>query len=395
MDILCTHSLPCEINFFRYSHEVEPQINRIYEKLTETFRNPSPTTEEIDRALESMELIAPLSGNGVPAKSYDLFHVVMQAPASFPQEKKWEASRLAMRNAFKWTTVAWVEDPHDVLTFLDHHFDLAIRGGQNQDEPIQYALTGLGYSAMPVAIEALKRFDSTEPSFVRGICHALQGNKPFQLRWVTLYFLCLVGDRWFNTPHPIMEPDQMRTLCVDWASIVDSIDHTYGAKRAALGVLFRMINSPHWRPHIVTEKWKLLEYSTSVPDDSQPQDWCVPYDPQPLRRCLDNPELTEAIRNVDSPDAMGLWLKILWVKYKELIPQVREQLETATKEFAQGSRKTELDACLSVMDSELRKAKDALIKYDSWPANPAAIALKTKIDNLQQARAALVALKGD
>jgi len=390
----CTRSLPCEIHLSRCSHEVKPQIDRIYEKLTETFRNPSPTTDEIDRALQSTELIAPLSSNGVPAKSYGLFRLVMQASVSpaFPQEKKWEASRLTMRGAFRWECFAWVGDPHDILTFLNHHFDLAIKGGQNQDEPIGNAVRALVDSLRPVAIEALN--NSTEPSFVRGICHALQDNKPIRLRWFTLHFLCLVGDRWFNTPHPIMDPDQMRSLCADWASAVDSVYHSYDIKRATLVVLFGMINSPHWRPHIVTETWKLLEYSTSVPDDSQPRTWRVPYDPKPLRRCLNNPELIEAIRNVESPDAMGLWFNVLWLKYKELTPQVREQLETVTKEFAQGSRKTDLGMCLSVMDSELRKAGDALTQSNMRPTDPAAIALGTKIDNLQQARVALVALKG-
>ena len=361
--------------------------------------NPSPTTEEIDRALESMELIAPLEGNDAPTNSYALFCVVMQAPVSlaFSQEKRWEASRLTMYNAFKWESIALVEDPHEILAFLNHHFDLAIRGGQNQDEPIENAFEALNYALLPAAIEALGRFDMTEPSFIRGICHVLQDNKPFELRRTVLYFFPLIGDRWFNTPHPIMEPDQMRSLCADWASTIDGIQlpYDYNFKRAILVVLFGMINSPHWRPHIATEKWKFLEYSTSVPDDSQPQDWGVPYDPQPLRRCLDNPELIDAVRSVESPDALGLWLRILWLGCKELNPQVREQLETVTKEFAQGGRKTDLGACLSVMDSELRKAEDTLTQYDSRPTDPAAVNLRTKTDNLQQAKVALVALMGD
>jgi len=54
---------------FLCSHERNLQITRIYEKLTETFSNPTPTTEEIDRALEAMELIAPLSENEIAQKS--------------------------------------------------------------------------------------------------------------------------------------------------------------------------------------------------------------------------------------------------------------------------------------------------------------------------------------
>ena len=46
------------------------------------FGNHSPTTDEIDRALESMELITPLSENYVTQKSYSSFHLVMQTPVS-------------------------------------------------------------------------------------------------------------------------------------------------------------------------------------------------------------------------------------------------------------------------------------------------------------------------
>ena len=168
---------------------------------------------------------------------------------------------------------------------------------------------------------------------------------------------------------------------MDWASTIDNIELTHDVKRAILTVLFGMINSPHWRPHIVTEKWKLLEYFTSVPDDSQP-----------LRRCIDNPELTDAIRDMDNPATMVLWLAILWLKYKELIPQVQAQLEAITKEIAQGRRRTDLDRYLKTIDSELRKAEEALTQYTTWSTDPDAVVLR-KIDNLQTARSALVALK--
>ena len=106
----------------------------------------------------------------------------------------------------------------------------------------------------------------------------------------------------------------MKSLCVDWASAVDGIEHTCDVQKATLAVLFGMINSPYWRLHIVTGKWKLLEYFTAVPDDSQP-----------LRGCIDNPELMEAIKKILNPAAMVLWLAS-WPKFKELIPQVQEQL---------------------------------------------------------------------
>ena len=45
------------------------------------------------------------------------------------------------------------------------------------------------------------------------------------------------------------------------------------------------------------------------------------------------------------------------------------------------------------MDSELRKAKEALSQYNTWSTDPTVIVLRTKIINLQQGRVSLVALK--
>ena len=386
MSRLYAHPLLYKTNPSFRSHEVDPQINRIYDKLTETFKDPA-SAGEIDRALDAMKLIVPLSTNVIARKSYQLFHVIMQAPISptYSQEKRWDASRLAMHGAYKWDEfLPWIEDPRDVLAFLGHHFDLFIKTDENQDEPIQNAMRALAYASKPTTIEALKRFDPTEPSFVRGICYVFQASRPFQLRKAALFFLPLIGDRWFNTPHPIMESDQMRSLCVGWASIIDGIEQTNDVQKATLAAFFGMINSPHWRPHVVTEKWASLKYFTSVPDDSLP-----------LRRCIDNPELMDVIKKVENPAAIVLWLALLWLKYKELIPQVREQLEAATKEVAQGRRKTDLDMYLSVIDSELRKAEEAFSRHNTLSTGPPAVTLMTKIENLKQTRVALAAFKSD
>ena len=45
------------------------------------------------------------------------------------------------------------------------------------------------------------------------------------------------------------------------------------------------------------------------------------------------------------------------------------------------------------MDLELRKAEDSLMQYNAWSTDVAAVALRIKINNLQQARDALLALK--
>ena len=372
----CTRPLRYEVDSFLCSREFHPHIDRLFEKLAAAFWNDTSTTDQIDNALRALNLIAPLSEDDIAEKSYLLFHVIMQANISstYSEEKRWEASRLALHGAYKWDKVLpWVEDPKDILAFLNHHFDLATQG-EDQDEPIQNALRALAYAHNPETIEALKTFDPTEPSFVRGICFAFQNDRPPQLRKAALFFLPLVADRWFNTHLPIMEPSEMRNFCADWASAIDEIGPT--VHKAALEVLFGMINSSHWRPHIVPDKWNLLEYP--IP---------VPYDFQPLKRCIDNPEVMEAISNANNRDALVLWSTILWLNYNELDSQIRTQLLAVTKD----AQKWDLERYRSGIELELNAAEDALIECDmrSW-SDPAVQALRTKIDDLGAARDALV-----
>ena len=367
----------------RYSRNVNPQINAIYEKLTETFKNLTPTADEIDCALKAMELIAPLSDRDAAQKSYNLFCVVMQAPTSdtYTEEMKWEAARLTMHGAYKSDEfLPPVEDPQDILAFLTHHFDLTVKGSQCQDVSIQDALRALAHPSGPAAVESLKRFDPMQPrGFVDGIRCAYRNDKQPQLRKAAFFFLPLISDKWFNTPRPIMKPDEMKSFCVDWASTMDSIKDTDDVKNAGLTVLFGMINSPHWRSHIVTEKLGLLEYFALVPGNSQP-----------LKKCMDNPELIDGIKDVA---AAALWLKILWLKHGELKPEVKRQLETFTKGLAQGRRRPDLEGCYSAVDSELKMAEEELTRHSTTSQNPIAVALRAKVENLRRAHTTLANIK--
>jgi hypothetical protein len=356
-------------------------MDRIYEKLVMTFQNTKVTPNEIDHALEALRFVASLSEIYIATKSYRLFHAVMHAPPSptYSEEKKWEASRLALHGAYKWNgTLPWVENPQHALAFLSYHFGLVLQGG-SQDRPIEDALRALAYASSPATIDGLKSFDSTQKPFIRGICHVFQRDKPIRLRKAAFFFLPLIGDKWFNTGEQIMSPGQMRDLCEDWASAVDDIGPTtLRVQKAALTVLFGMINSRHWRQHIVKEKWKLLEHFALIPDDSEP-----------LRRCLENPELVDAISAIGNRDAIILWSTILWLKFKVLIPEVQVQLVDAMKT----APKSDVEMYLRVIDSELNSAEDASTKYATWSMDAEAVALREEIDNLREARGFLAGLR--
>ena len=320
-----------------YSSETDNHIQKIYGKLTETFRNPTPAADEIKRALEAMELIAPLSNENVAQESYKLFRIIMAR--SSLQESDWNASRLAMHGAYKSDKfLPEVGDPGDLIAFLEHHFDLATTQDKNQDGPIQHALRALIHVSDPSVIR--DRAIPGDPSFAPGILHVFQGDRPLQLRSVALRFLALVSDKWFDTS---LESGKMRNFCAGWASFVDSVGSTAEVEEDTLKVFLGIISSPHWCGDMVLGKWKLLERF-------------APGDPR-LSGCISNPELMDEIKDTDDRALVTHWLKILWLRHGGLDDKVREQLEETTKELVDEGRKADLVVCLSAINLELKRVR--------------------------------------
>ena len=323
------------------------------------------TVGKIDRALEAMELITRFSG-GVATNSYHLFQIIMRA--KIPEAYSEKASRLAIRGAFGWGGVSPpVGDPQDILNFLNHHFHLTTQSHENHDEPIQISLRVLGSVQCSVMNEALKQFDPTQPSFVCGMRFAFQSA---QLRNAAFFFLPLIAD---STRDPIMGPKEMELWSKHWASAADGAgasnniasDNTW---KAALTVFFNMINSTRWRTYVVREKWGLLQRYISNPEDSEP-----------LRRCLGNPELIDAIPKEGKPPARTLWLAILWLEYERLSPDVQEKLKAAMGE-------ADLKVCLSAVESELGKTEDERLGFDSFSNDPVAVDLVKKKEDLEKTK---------
>ena len=340
-------------------------------------------------------MISHLSEDKVALKSYNLFHKIMGALIPETHLQKWEASRLTISGAYKGGKSTPLVGEHQenhtqcILTFLNHHFELAIVHGQNQDGPIQNALHALVCTSNPLSTAPLKAFDPTKSLFVRGVQHTIQGNRPPDLRKTTLLFLPLICEQWFDAHSPIMNSKQMKSFCISWASAVESVEQTTAVKMATLTVLLEMINSPHWYPHVPPEKLGLLEDLKLVPDGFQP-----------LQNCINNPDLMGSIRDAENPIAIVYWVAILWPKYAELKSEVQEQLKTITKEIIQNEQTPGFDAsrspigkCLLDMTSELRKVKDQLRQYPAWPPSPAAAPLEKKAEGLGLAVRTLDAIK--
>jgi hypothetical protein len=167
----------------------------MFAKLGEIF-SQSTSDQNLDLQMEALRSVTPMIGNQIAQLSYELFHTIMAS--SVVGDRKWEAARLTMNGAYNWDKyLPWVEDPKDVLAFLEHHFEFQANG-ETQDIPITNALRALAYASGKEKIEALKKFDCTQLSYVKGICRSFRDEKPFQLRKTILFYIPLVESRWFD-----------------------------------------------------------------------------------------------------------------------------------------------------------------------------------------------------
>ena len=323
-----------------------------------------------------MKLIAPLSRADVATKGCRLFQTIIHTPVSpTHSEEKFEASRLALHSTCEGgEPLLLVNDPQGTLNFLNPGLELTIQG-KDQDAPIHNALRALAYASNPATINTPGHLDLA--SFVHGIRFAFEAGRPHKLREAALLALPLISDEWFDAARRII-PNKMGDFCQDWATVVDSIEHTSDAKKAILTTLFHMMDSPHWRPHIPEGKWKLLEYYSLVPDDCRP-----------LKRCLENQELLTAISQVTDPEAFALWPRILWSKYDELTPKIQEALKEVTK----AAPRSHIDECYPKVGESLEEAELERLKYPTWSNDPAAAALDRKIRSIREANDALKAIK--
>ena len=365
------------------SSESEALLGRIYNKLESTFKDH--VVQEFDRSCDAMKLIAPVEDNTVCQNSYSLFRVILTS--SFDKEDMWKASRFAVHGAYKWDRfLPWVQDPDDLIKFLAHHFTIQATGEDEiAREPVQDTLRALAYASGEVTIEALKKFDPTDKSFIEGIRKAFENDRPFQTRKAALFLMPIIQDRWFDDSlEDLMSDDQKAEFCKNWASAVDGIEHTFDVKKATSSTLFSMLNSSKWRSHIAEDKWKLMEWFTVLPEDSKPFHACkknseiLPW----LKSKAETPTEGEGKNSAKANQGlMKLWLAILWLDYVSLPEAVSDQVLETTKVVVSKVRH-DVNFVTVVMEAEKERYQTELKDYPLWSIDDKATALRTRVDNL-------------
>jgi hypothetical protein len=148
---------------------------------------------------------------------------VMTTASHLPPDLKWEAARLAMHGAFKWDGYyPMVAGPQEVLSFLEHHFDLQAKG-ENQDEAIQYAHPRARLRFQPHVPRGPGPIRSDGPPIFRRHPFSFPPDKPHELKKAALCFLSHIEARWFPVFSEHVPPDAVQDFCEDLVSAINEV----------------------------------------------------------------------------------------------------------------------------------------------------------------------------
>lgn len=292
-----------------------------------------------------------------------------------PTDLKWDAARLAIHGAFKWEGYyPMVSSPQEVLSFLEYHFDLQVKG-ENQDDDIQYAVRALAFGASQTCLDALAQFDPTGYPFFDGIRSLFHPDKPHELKKAALSFLSHIEARWFPVFSEHVSPDAVQDFCEELVSVIDEVFvDELEVKRAATTVLLSMADASTFRLHIPLHMWEHLEFVHELKEDSHT-----------FRRCKDNPDIIPALRRTKDQKPLLLWLAILWREITKLDPKIQEQVVDATTATVTLSPHVE-DFLLLLLNAEETRLEEKLRAFSSWSTDKEVEALRLKLYELRESR---------
>ena len=278
------------------------------------------------------------------------------APDDLP-DQYWEAARLAIHGAYQDSiddTIPMPGDPKEILKFLDYH--LALHGaGENYMSSITAALnaTSSTYCGRPppLMVEGIRNFNCTSPSFVRGMRSILHSGSPTKVSQLGVCFVALISDQWFNSPVPIMKPEEMSGFCEYLAVfMIDTVFPLPSTRRHFFSIFFGMLRSPEWRTNIVTRLWSLLAYWTLVGEEEESFKWC-------LKNAIEKLEFTRRL-----PDGEGFkwWYGTLWFHFNKLDSTIRSEVESIAKGMSLGDGLSDLDLYLNLIGQEVERTQQEL-----------------------------------
>ena len=256
----------------------------------------------------------------------ELFKTIMASNDLTDQH--WEAARLIARH------LAWGPDTpiskEIILKFLDYH--LGLHGtGEDHSFSITFAfgvfIQGYQYigarwvelmAVDPLTVKCIRNFNcASSPSFVRGIRLIMRPDDPLELQPHATRLISLTPDQWFDSPVPVMDPEEMSEFCEHLAVfMVDSGPRGPDSQKDGVTILFGMLRSSEWRKHIVTRLWRVLADCRLVEEEQESFRWC-------LRNAI---ELLEFTRQLPHGEGWKWWNVTLWLHYGKLSTTVRDEV---------------------------------------------------------------------
>ena len=301
-------------------------------------------------ALHALQLVTRLKTVGVRVASYELFKTIVASDDLTDQH--WEAARLAARRAVRMGSKITSSSPGEgeckvILKLLDYH--LGLRGsGKDHVPSIAFALETIirqrdGW-VDPLTAECIRGFNCASPSFVRGMHLIMRPDNPLELWRSATRLISLASDQWFNSPTPVMEPEEMVEFCEHLAVfMIDGHTPRLVTWRSSATILFGMLRSQEWRKHIVTRLWGVFAFCGLVGKEQESFRWC-------LRNAI---ELLEFTRGLSDGEGLKWWYATLWFHYDKLDSTVRDEVERIARDMLLNDRLSDLNSCLDLIENEV------------------------------------------
>ena len=321
-------------------------------------------------ALRALGIITQLGGVDVCVASYQLFRTIMASNDLTDQH--WEAARLAAPRATQRGpdtpfSSPGAGRPKEILKFLDYHLGL-YGAGEDHGSSIDLAFGAIIRSdpnwynpwvqhltADSQTVECIRDFNCTSPSFVKGMRLIMRPKDPLGLHMEATRLISLVSDQWFDSPVPIMEPEEMSEFCEHLAVfMVDGGSRALGAEKSGVTILFGMLRSPEWRKHIVTRLWSVFAYCRLIEEEQESFRWC-------LRNAI---ELLEFTRGLPDGEGLKRWYVTLWLHYDKLDTTVRDEAEKIARDVSLSDGSSDQDSYLNLIRREVTRIKKGL--YHWW-----------------------------
>jgi len=319
--------------------------------------------------------------------SYGLFKIIMAYDNLTEQD--WKAARFAIYGAFQGIEVvpSSVGEINEILKFLTHHLCLhGVRDmvGGDHGTSIVLALKAVvlrssDYRADPLTAGYIGHLNRTSPAFVNGVHSTIRPGNPFLLRMYATGLIALTTDQWFNSPEPVMAPEEMSEFCEDLAVFIidDHFQRSFVQKCSAI-ILFGMLRSPEWRKHIVTRFWRMFAYCTLVNEEWESFGWCL----------QNATELLEFTRGLADGEGLKWWYGALWFHYDKLDTTAREEVEKVAREMSSGDGLSDLNLYLNLIGEEVTKTRQEVDELHK--------AARSELPGVEfRARLRLIALEGN